>query len=100
MTTTLPAVPPPDGEPTDTGVRLTEEAWRVAVLVELREQRARIEALTRATLLAYLQEIGRSTLPGGVRLDVVLVLALATALGLFGAGSEWLGRLLGVGVAP
>lgn len=95
MPTTLPtAIPPPDGEPTDLN-GMTEEAWRVAILVELQEQRKRIEELTRATLLAYLQEIGRSTLPGGVRLDVVIVLATLASLGVFGAGSEWLGRFLG-----
>jgi hypothetical protein len=71
-----------------------------AILLELREQRAAIEDLARASWLAYAQEIGRSTLPGGVRLDVILVLGAAGATGLLGIQGDAVARALGALVGP
>ena len=82
--------PPPDGEVTATGVRYTPEAVQLAILQEQREIRRMLE---RGTWLQYAQEIGRSTLPGGLRVDQVLILGAATTAGVLGGGGAWLTNL-------
>jgi len=74
-----------------------------AIVTELRQQRDAIQALQDATWIRYVQEIGRSTLPGGMRLDVLLVLGAAGAAGLLGVQGDTVGRVLGAlvgGTAP
>jgi hypothetical protein len=64
------------------------------ILRELKAHRAAIVELQGATWLAYAQEIGRSTVAGGMRLDVILVLGAAGATGLLGVQGETLIRVL------
>lgn len=64
------------------------------ILRELKAHRAAIVELQEATWLAYAQEIGRSTVAGGMRLDVILVLGAAGATGLLGVQGETLIRVL------
>jgi len=71
-----------------------------AILLELREQRQAIEDLARASWLGYAQEIGRATIPGGVRLDVILVLGAAGATGLLGVQGDTLPRMLAQLLGP
>lgn len=101
-----PAVPPPDGDPTDltTGIHLTEEGWRLAVVVELRQQRAAIEELVRTTPWLVLRELLAAPVwPGKAELRVGTVLVLGAAL-VLAFGSErvagWLPGLWAVGGAP
>jgi hypothetical protein len=93
-----PTHPPAIERDEITGVRLSPDV-AVSILHELREQRAAIEGLSRSSWLAYAQEIGRSTLPGGVRVDVVLVLGVAAAAGLLGSAGD-VGALLRAWLGP
>lgn len=80
----------------------------IGIFHELQEQRAErkaqneaIEELAKASWLAYIQEIGRSTLPGvGIRVDQLFVIGIAGAAGLLGStgdvGAQILARIFGV----
>lgn len=80
----------------------------IGIFHELQEQRAErkaqneaIEELAKSSWLAYIQEIGRSTLPGvGIRVDQLFVIGIAGAAGLLGStgdvGAQILARIFGV----
>lgn len=115
MTTPTGSPPPPAGPHTEppaparvdafdrdiTAVRVHPDVV-VSILHELREQRATLEEMAKGNLLAYVKEIGRSTLPGGIRVDVAIVLGLAAALGLLGNAGDVGARLVTalIGVSP
>ena len=70
------------------------------ILRELKAHRTAIVQLQGATWLAYAQEIGRSTVPGGMRLDVILVLGAAGATGILGVQGDVLVRVLAALAPP
>jgi hypothetical protein len=73
------------------------------LVLELQQQRQAIQELEQATWIRYAQEIGRSTIPGGMRVDVLLVLGAAGATGILGVQGDTVGRVLGAlvgGTAP
>ena len=64
------------------------------LVLELQQQRQAIQELEQATWIRYAQEIGRSTIPGGMRVDVLLVLGAAGATGILGVQGDTLARIV------
>lgn len=63
------------------------------LVLELQQQRQAIQELEQATWIRYAQEIGRSTIPGGMRVDVLLVLGAAGATGILGVQGDTLASI-------
>jgi hypothetical protein len=63
------------------------------LVLELQQQRQAIQELEQATWIRYAQEIGRSTIPGGMRVDVLLVLGAAGATGILGVQGDTIARI-------